>query len=135
VITFTRFNTKSYFIILFCSVICVSLLGSSIFTNTAFGQNTGMANPIIGLQQPTNPKLHLVKITSPTKGEQVPVGKDLPISGTSVDNGTSGCKVSVKVNFVNPYHDALPIAEGAQKNSYSKWNFTLTSVFSQNKIR
>jgi hypothetical protein len=139
VITFTRINNKSYFLILFCSVICVSLLGSSILPNAAFGQNTSLASPSIGLQQQTNPKLHLVKITSPIKGEQVPVGKDLSISGTSVDKGTSGCKVSVKVNFVNPYHDALPIAEGAQNNSYSKWNFTLTSAYTsiqpgQNKI-
>jgi hypothetical protein len=57
----------------------------------------------------------------------------------SVDNGTSGCKVSVKVNFVSPYHDALPIAEGAQNNSYSKWSFTLTPAYTsiqpgQNKI-
>jgi hypothetical protein len=43
------------------------------------------------------------------------------------------------VNFVNPYHDALPIAEGGQNNSYSKWNFTLTPAYTsihpgQNKI-
>jgi hypothetical protein len=116
------------------------LLGSSILTNAVFGQNTSLAGPSIGLQQQsTVPKLHLVKIISPTKGEQVPVGKGLSISGTSVDNGTSGCKVAVKVNFVNPYHDALPIAAGAQNNSYSKWNFTLTSAYTsihpgQNKI-
>jgi hypothetical protein len=29
-----------------------------------------------------------VKITSPTKGQQVSVGKDLTISGTSTDNAT-----------------------------------------------
>jgi hypothetical protein len=140
----TSINAKFYSFVLFCSVICLSLLGSSILTNTAFGQNASLAIPSGGLQQqqqqqPTVPKLHLVKITSPTKGEQVAVGKDLSISGTSVDNGTSGCKVSVKVNFVNPYHDALPIVEGAQNNSYSKWNFTLTSAYTsihpgQNKI-
>jgi hypothetical protein len=43
------------------------------------------------------------------------------------------------VNFVNPYHDALPIAEGGQNKSYSKWNFTLSSAYTsihsgQNKI-
>src|ERR671931_2104550 len=27
-----------------------------------------------------------IKITSPTRGQQVPVGKDLTISGTSIDN-------------------------------------------------
>ena len=138
---FTPTNSKFYFLISFCSVICLTLLGSSILTNAVFGQNTNLAGPSIGLQQQqsTVPKLHLVKIISPTKGEQVPVGKDLSISGTSVDNGTSGCKVAVKVNFVNPYHDALPIAASAQNNSYSKWNFTLTSAYTsihpgQNKV-
>ncbi|NAL78913.1 hypothetical protein, partial [Nitrososphaera sp. AFS] len=43
------------------------------------------------------------------------------------------------MNFVNPYQDALPIAEGGQNNSYSKWNFTLTPAYTsihpgQNKI-
>jgi hypothetical protein len=137
---FTPTNAKFYFLISSCSVICLTLLGSSILTNAVFGQNTSLAGPSIELQQQsTVPKLHLVKIISPTKGEQVPVGKGLSISGTSVDNGTSGCKVAVKVNFVNPYHDALPIAAGAQNNSYSKWNFTLTSAYTsihpgQNKI-
>ena len=137
-IIFSPTNAKFYLFISFFYAICLSLLGSSILPNAAFGQNTSLASPSLGLQQPTNPKLHLVKITSPIKGEQVPVGKDLSISGTSVDNGTSGCKVSIKVNFVNPYHDALPIAEGGQ-NSYSKWNFTLSSAYTsihtgQNKI-
>ncbi len=137
---FTHINAKSFFFIPFFSVICLTLLYSSILTNAAFGQNTSTASPSIGLQQQsTVPKLHLVKIISPTKGEQVQAGKELSISGTSVDNGTSSCKVSVKVNFVNPYHDAVPIAEGVQNNSYSKWHFTLTSAYTsihpgQNKI-
>ena len=87
-------------------------------------------------QQPT--KLHLVKITSPHKGQQVPVGKDLLIFGTSASNGTSTCKVSVKVNGINPYHDALPVGTAGQSD-YSKWSFTLTSAYTtikqgQNKI-
>ena len=133
-------NSKSFFFIPFCSVIYLTLLYSSILTNAAFGQNTSTVSHSIGSQQQSIvPKLHLVKITSPTKDEQVPAGKELSISGTSVDNGTSGCKVSVKVNFVSPYHDALPNAEGVQNNSYSKWNFTLTSAYTsihpgQNKI-
>ena len=43
-----------------------------------------------------------VKITSPTKGQQVPVDRDLTISGISTDNSkTSDCKVSVIVNGNN----------------------------------
>src|SRR5919197_2631608 len=77
-----------------------------------------------------------VKITSPTKGQQVPVGKDVTVSGTSMDNATSNnCKVSVIVNKVRPYQPATPAA-GAGSSSgsagatdYSKWNFVLTSKY------
>ncbi|MRN41131.1 MAG: hypothetical protein FIO02_08830, partial [Nitrosopumilales archaeon] len=92
-------------------------------------------------QQPSQPILHLVKITSPIKGQVVPVGKHLRISGTSLDNTTttttSGCSVSVKVNGVNPYHNASQNGTGV--HNYSKWNFTLIPSYTvvkqgQNKI-
>ena len=38
--------------------------------------------------------LHAVKITSPVKGQQVPLGKGLTIVGISLDNTTSNCQVS-----------------------------------------
>jgi hypothetical protein len=90
-----------------------------------------------------SPQQHVskVKITSPTKGQQVPVGKDLPIYGTSIgSNGTSNnndCKVSVIVNNVKPYQQANP--GGTTTGNYSKWNFVLTSKYTtikpgQNKI-
>ncbi|HZC20578.1 MAG TPA: hypothetical protein VE223_02935 [Nitrososphaeraceae archaeon] len=81
-----------------------------------------------------------VKITSPTKGQQVPVGKDLTISGTSMDNSTSNnnCKVSVIVNNVKPYQSATAAGTGGAAD-YSKWNFVLTPKYTtlkpgQNKI-
>src|ERR671931_1529285 len=39
----------------------------------------------------STPQQHITKIriTSPTRGLQLPVGKDLIISGTSIDNATS----------------------------------------------
>src|SRR5215471_14539435 len=94
----------------------IALLGSTIFLNVA----AAYAQSFTGVQSPkTQPSLHLVKIISPAKGQQVSVGRDLPISGTSRDNTTTpNCKVSIKVNFVSPYHDALPIGVGA--HNYSK---------------
>ena len=82
-----------------------------------------------------------VKITSPTKGQQVSVGKDLTISGTSTDNATpssSDCKISVIVNKVRPYQPATPVGPGGAAD-YSKWNFALTSKYTtikpgQNRI-
>lgn len=106
------------------------LLTSATFTNTTFSQ----VSPT-----PSSPsKPHLVKITSPAKGQQVPVGKDLIINGTSVSNKTADCKVSVKVNFINPYHDATPIGLGGNSD-YSKWSFNLSPGYTtikpgQNKI-
>ena len=81
-----------------------------------------------------------VKITSPTRGQQLLVGKDLTISGTSMDNSTSNnnCKVSVIVNNVKPYQSATAAGTGGAAD-YSKWNFVLTPKYTtlkpgQNKI-
>src|SRR5919199_1450091 len=74
---------------------------------------------------PSDPK---VKITSPNKGQQVPVGKDLTISGTSIDNATTNCKVSIIVNKVRPYQPATATGTGGVAD-YSKWKFDITSKY------
>jgi hypothetical protein len=79
---------------------------------------------------PASP-LHItkIKITSPTRGQQVPVGKDLTVSGTSIDNATSNdCQVSVIANKVRPYQPATATGNGGAAD-YSKWNFVLTSKY------
>jgi hypothetical protein len=70
-----------------------------------------------------------VKIMSPTKGQQIPAGKDLIISGTSIDNATSNCQVSMSVNRVRPYQPANAAGMAGGANDYSKWNFVLTSNY------
>ncbi len=60
------------------------------------------------------------------------------LTGTSATNKTADCKVSVKVNFINPYHNASPIGMGGNTD-YSKWNFILSPAYTtikpgQNKI-
>jgi len=69
-----------------------------------------------------------IKITLPTRGQQVPIGKDLTISGTSMDNATSNCQVYVIVNNVKPYQNATAAGTGGAAD-YSKWNFALTSKY------
>ncbi|MGB6670967.1 MAG: hypothetical protein WBE34_00900 [Candidatus Nitrosopolaris sp.] len=107
---------------------------AQIFPNTRGSTTTTVSpSPPSTLQQqpPRQPKLNLVKITSPAKGQQVPIGKDLTISGTSLNNGTSSdCKVSVKVNGINPYHDASGNS-GSGQADFSKWNFTLTPAYTK----
>jgi len=73
----------------------------------------------------TPPKLHAVKIISPVKGQQVPIGKDLAIAGTSIDTVNSGCQITVTVNRVKPAQVATAGGPGGP-DDYSKWNFILT---------
>ena len=68
-----------------------------------------------------------VKITSPTKGQQVPIGS-LTISGTSTDNANSDCTVYTDWNDLGPYQKVLANGPGGT-NDYSKWSFTYTSAY------
>src|SRR5919197_1283586 len=116
------------------------ILLSAIYINVAaYAQNktaTSVAVPSAPKQQQ---HLTKIKITSPTRAQHVPVGKDLTVSGTSIDNAaasTNDCKVSVIVNKVRPYQPATPAAAAAGAGSgsagatdYSKWNFVLTSKY------
>ena len=165
-ITITLVNIKSYLSISFSSfveglaaIIILALLTCAVLNNVgAYAQifpiHTNMpstTNAVHPSHPPTSPQqqqqlqqqpnLHLVKITSPIKGQVVPVGKDLRISGTALDNTTttiaSDCSVAVKVNGVNPYRNATQNGTGV--HNYSKWNFTLIPSYTvvkqgQNKI-
>ena len=94
---------------------------------SAFAQNTTTAgnSTTTSSSQQHVPK---IKITSPTRGQQLPVGKDLTISGISIANATSNCQVSVIVNNVKPYQNATAAGTGGAAD-YSKWNFALTSKY------
>ncbi|HET7146895.1 MAG TPA: hypothetical protein VFI73_00190 [Candidatus Nitrosopolaris sp.] len=78
-----------------------------------------------------------VKITSPSKGQQVPSGGIL-VSGTSSANATTDCTVSVIINGIRPYQRAVSTGHGGT-NDYSNWTFTTTQKYTaikqgQNKI-
>jgi hypothetical protein len=100
---------------------------------------------------PASPKpqqdITKIKITSPARGQQVQVGKDLTVSGTSIDNTSTNCQISVRVNKVSPYQPATATGTAggggagpsAAGHDYSKWNFVLTSKYTtikpgQNRI-
>ncbi|HJT49244.1 MAG TPA: phospholipid carrier-dependent glycosyltransferase [Nitrososphaeraceae archaeon] len=73
-----------------------------------------------------------VEITSPYKGQQISVGKDLKVSGTSIDNSTSTCSVLVNLNGIKPNQNAVAAGNGGS-NDYSKWNAFLTSKYASVK--
>ncbi len=69
-----------------------------------------------------------VKITDPAKGQQVAIGKNLTLLGTSSYNATSNCGVFVIVDGVRPYQKTIPIGQ-AGGNDYSKWKYTFTPAY------
>jgi hypothetical protein len=70
---------------------------------------------------------HGVRITSPVKGQQVPIGI-LTVTGTSKDNATTDCQVFVIVDGVKPYQNATATGPGGATD-YSKWSFTLSPKY------
>ena len=100
-----------------------------------------ITNPASPPSHAPPPKPHVVEIVSPSKGEQVLVGKALLISGTSAGNTNAvsiNCQVSVIVNGIKPYQRATATGPNGS-DDYSKWNFTLTPKYTsikqgQNKI-
>jgi hypothetical protein len=77
-----------------------------------------------------------VNITSPAKGQQIPVDSNLTVSGKSTDNPTSDhdCQVSVIVNSIKPYQPAIANGTtGEGNNDYSRWYFVLSSNYTSIK--
>src|SRR5919107_1938982 len=68
-----------------------------------------------------------IKITSPSTGQQVPVGQ-LTISGRSTDNPTTDCTVYADWNNTKPFQKAIATGPGGV-NDYSTWSFTYTDKY------
>ena len=69
-----------------------------------------------------------VTIGSPAENQSVPMDSNLTISGTSYDDATTDCDVSVVLNSKTPYQLASPI-NGSGTNNYSNWTFTFTPSY------
>ena len=73
-----------------------------------------------------------VKISSPVKGQQVPIGI-LTISGTSTDDPVHNCQVSVLLNGIKPYQRTIATGQnsgvGGGANDYSTWKYSFTPSY------
>jgi hypothetical protein len=125
-------------------VISFSLLIISLApTTSVFLDNISYAQlPTEPPQQPSSPTATLPKdtvtITSPKDGQQVPIGKDLQVIGTSNPNAASDCHTTVNLNRVKPNQPVVANGPGGS-NDYSQWSFTITSNYApikegQNRI-
>ena len=108
--------------------------------NISYAQLPNSSTP--SPQQPSSPTATLPKdsvtITSPKDGQQVPIGQDLQVTGTSNPNAASDCNTTVNLNRVKPYQPVVANGPGGA-NDYSQWSFTITSNYApikegQNRI-
>ena len=68
-----------------------------------------------------------IKITSPSTGQQVPIG-ELTISGISTDNITTDCTVYADINNTKPFQKAVATGPGGL-DDYSTWTYTYTADY------
>jgi hypothetical protein len=113
-------------IIMILSLSLSIILGAVIFLSSIENNN----GSIIYAQFQNNISLG-VNITSPQRGQQIPIStSNVNISGKSTDNPIADdCQVSVIVNDVKPYQPATANGYIGAKNDYSKWFFVLGSNY------
>ena len=79
-----------------------------------------------------------INIVKPVATQNVSIGDELKISGQSSDNNLKNCSVSVIVNNLKPYQNAVAKGPGGS-NDFSQWEFVLSNNYThvingQNKI-
>jgi hypothetical protein len=111
------------------SLSCFILGTALFFLNSSSNNNNNVIYAQFQNNNNNSKTLLGVNITSPEKGQQIPVGNNLTVYGKSTDEPTSNdCQVSVIVNSIKPYQPAT--ANGTiGKNDYSRWFFVLSSNY------
>jgi hypothetical protein len=71
-----------------------------------------------------------IKIVNPITTENVSAGQELSISGLSSDNSLKNCSVSLIVNDVKPYQNAVASGTGGT-DDFSQWKFVLLTNYTQ----
>ena len=71
-----------------------------------------------------------LKITHPEKESAIPTNSSSPfiVKGTSKDNATADCKVSIIINNVKPYQPVQALGVNG-KEDYSNWQYVLSKNY------
>jgi hypothetical protein len=116
--------------------ITFAALMSAVLSNFSLLTNVSYAVPL----SPTS-QLPTVKIISPHKSQQIPVGSSILVSGISSPPpgvAHTACTVSVLLNDAKPYQKTVALGHGG-KGDYSVWHYNITPEYAfiklgQNKI-
>ena len=111
--------------------ITFAALMSAVLSNFSLLTNVSYAVPL----SPTS-QLPTVKIISPHKSQQIPVGSSILVSGiSSPPPGVShtACTVSVLLNDAKPYQKTVALGHGG-KGDYSVWHYNITPEYASLKL-
>jgi len=108
----------------FLSIIGIVLVIIFVYpgNHLSFSQNSGVPSSPI----PTE----TIKIVKPITTQNVSSQDELIISGQSSDNNLKNCSVSVIVNDVKPYQNAVAKGSGGATD-FSEWEFVLHNNYTQ----
>ena len=124
----------------YLSLILVALTFSGLLSINYF-VNSVIATPIKKLvaatldphPNPPTSKIPLshgmaLKIVSPVKGQHIPTGTNLTVTGTSSDNSSTNCQVSLLLNDLKPYQKTTPAEKSSSGgDDYSSWRYVLNN--------
>ena len=77
-------------------------------------------------------QLESIKIDNIVPSQTVDLEKELMVAGQSSDNATKDCSVSVIVNSIHPYQNAVANGPGGPTD-FSQWKFVLDEQYTQLK--
>lgn len=104
-------------------IIIISLLFSGVSYNIVFSQALSKPQSKVTNSSSYHTNPLTIKVTSPAKGQEVPIGHPLTVAGISTDNVSSSCQVLVLLNDLKPYKQASPTGENGLTD-YSTWKYT-----------
>ncbi|MGC2427760.1 MAG: hypothetical protein WA421_12050 [Nitrososphaeraceae archaeon] len=133
-------NSKVISTTLLLTVSSMILFAPTVFANISYAQLLQPTRPSQSSPQTPSPAVpsssstttalpdDAITITSPQDGQKIPIGQDLEVTGTSIANAVSDCKITVNLNRIKPYQPAVADGPGGA-NDYSQWSFTITSQY------
>ncbi|MGN6630831.1 MAG: hypothetical protein ACTHKP_01125 [Nitrososphaeraceae archaeon] len=69
-----------------------------------------------------------LKIVSPVKGQHIPTGTNLTVTGASSDNSSTNCQISLLLNDLKPYQKTTPTGKSSSGGEdYSSWRYVLNN--------
>ena len=113
---------------LFVGILSISLKANPVVAITSSRTLTGphLQNSSASLSK--SPQLNglIIKIVSPPRGQQVPTGGNLTVSGVSSDNPSTDCQVSLLLNDMKPYQKTIPTGKSnSGGENFSSWKYNI----------